>query len=73
MFATTILGYTIASIWLVLIASLWVFIAIWPALMAQKKGRSFWLFFLASLLFWWITFFVVIFMKDESSPPTAAA
>ncbi|MCX6728214.1 MAG: hypothetical protein NTV39_00375 [Candidatus Saccharibacteria bacterium] len=72
MFATTILGYTLSTMWLiiwsVIILVVWIALAFWPASIAQSKGRSFWLFFLLSIFFWWIMLFVAIFMKDESSP-----
>lgn len=71
MFASTILGYTISAsalmFLLILGAVLWVFLALWPASIASKKGHSFWLFFIISLFFWWITLFVAIFMKDQSA------
>ncbi len=70
MFATTILGFTITTIWMAFILFIWVVVALWPATLAQKKGYSFWLFFLVSLFFWWITLFVVLFLKDKSLPPT---
>jgi hypothetical protein len=73
MFATTILGFTLTTIWMVFILFLWVLVAIWPAMLAQKKGYNFWLFFLISLFFWWITLFVVLFLKDKSQPPTPSA
>lgn len=76
MFATTILGATISAVWAVMLAVLWVFVAIWPAMIAKRKGYSFLLFFIVSLFFWWIMFFVVIFMKDKSGPtatPTVVA
>jgi hypothetical protein len=68
-FATTILGFTITTIWMVFILFLWVLVATWPGMLAQKKGYSFWLFFIISLFFWWITLFVVMFLKDKSEPP----
>ncbi len=76
MFATTIFGYTLSVIWLSFLVFIWVFVAIWPAMIAARKGRNFYLWLLFSLFFWWITLFVVIFMKDESGTgpaPTATA
>lgn len=73
MFATTLLGYTLSTLWLAFIIFVWVIIAIWPGMLAKKKGYSFWLFFIISLFFWWITLFVVLFLKDKSLPPTPPA
>lgn len=73
MFATTILGYTLTTIWYVSIVLLFILVALWPGMIAKSKGRSFWLYFLISIPFWWITFFVVLFMKDNSRTTTAAS
>ncbi len=72
MFATTILGVTLGTIWYILIFFAWVIIALWPASIARAKGRSFWLYFIISLFFWWITLFVVLFMKDTGTKSTAS-
>lgn len=74
MFATTLLGFTISTIWAVLLLIAWIIIAFWPASIAKSKGYSFFLWFIISLFFWWITLFVVLFLKDKTSPtvPTDA-
>lgn len=73
MFATSILGYTLTTLWYIMIFFLSVIVALWPAMIAKSKGSSFLLWFIISIPFWWITFFVVLFMKDKSNqvPPTA--
>ncbi len=72
--ATTIFGYTIATIWLVMLTVAWVVIALLPANIASKKGHGFWGWFFLSLFFWWITLFVALFMHDKSQqPPTSPA
>lgn len=68
MFAITILGYTFAMMWLILVAAVWIMIAFWPALLAKGKGYSFWLFLLLSIPFWWITLFVALFIHDKNQP-----
>lgn len=68
MFATSILGYTLTTIWYIAVAFLFIIVALWPGMMAKSKGRSFWLWFILSIPFWLITFFVVLLMKDESTP-----
>lgn len=77
MFATTLLGYTLSTMWVIfwsaLIILAWVFLALLPASIARGKGRSFWGFFFLSIFFWWITLFWVLFMKDESAPVASSA
>jgi small-conductance mechanosensitive channel len=62
------------SLYILLGIILWVIIALWPAMIAKRKGYSFIGFFALSLFFWWITLFVALFMKDKSTPtpPTAS-
>ena len=73
MFSVIILGFTIGVILLVMVAALWVFIALWPARMAQAKGYNFWLALLLSLFFWWAMFFVVLFLPNRNTQPPAEA
>jgi len=72
MFATSVLGYTVASTWLILGIFLWILVAFWPASIAKKKGYSFLLFFIISLFFWWITLFVTLFLKPKTGPSASA-
>ena len=48
MFAMTLLGFTLSTIWAVFILIIWIMIAFLPASIARSKGRSFWLFFIIS-------------------------
>ncbi len=45
---------------------IWIAIAFWPARVAARKGRSFFLWFILSLFFWWITLFVAYAIKDNT-------
>lgn len=72
MFAMTILGATLSVFWFMLLAMVWVAIAVLPASIAKNKGHSFWGWFALSIFFWWITLFVALFMKDESDSTPAA-
>ena len=72
MFGTTLLGFTINTVWSVFILVLWIAIAFWPASIAKRKGYSFLVFFVFSLFFWWITLFVTMFMKDKTTPTPAS-
>lgn len=73
MFAMTIIGYTVTTIWYLFIAFLFIVVALWPATIAKSKGRSFILWFLISIPFWWITLFVALFMQDNSPPINSSA
>lgn len=73
MFATTILGFTFTTMWLFGVLFLSFLVAFWPAMIAKRKGHSFFLYFLLSIPFWWITFFVVIFLKDKNVKSSASS
>lgn len=75
MLATTLLGFTISTIWSVILLIVWIAIAIWPASIAKNKGYSFLLFFIISIPFWWITIFVALLLKDKTqgNAPTPPA
>jgi len=48
---------------------LWIALAFWPALIAKRKGYSFWLFLIAS---WFVSFLatliVVLILRDKTKP-----
>ncbi len=71
-FAMGILGFTVSTIWAVIILFIWIAIAFWPARVAARKGHSFFGWFLLSLFFWWITLFVAYLMPDRSRQRDAA-
>ena len=72
MFATTILGWTISAIWMIMLLVVWIFIALLPANIAKGKGHSFWGYFIFSLFFFPLALIValVISDKNDSSTPT---
>ncbi len=71
MFATTLLGYTISTIWAVFVLIIWLAIAFWPARVAGRKGHSFFLFFIFSLFFFPLALLVAYLVKDRTSTPAA--
>ena len=73
MFATTLLGYTISTIWAVFVLIVWIAIAFWPARVAGRKGHSFFLYFIFSLFFFPLALIVAYMVKDRNVPPTAPA
>ncbi len=52
--------------WYLLGLILWVILAFWPAIVANRKGYSFLLFLLVSIPFFWITLVVVYLLKDKN-------
>lgn len=77
MFATTIFGHVISTVWALIVLFFWILIAFWPAMIAKGKGYSFLLFFILSLPFWWIMIFVALIMPPKTppaaTPPAAPA
>lgn len=51
----------------------WLVVAFWPARVAQRKGYSFWIFFLISIPFFFITLFVAYLMPRKDAKPAAPA
>ncbi|MDQ5972104.1 MAG: hypothetical protein QG553_263 [Patescibacteria group bacterium] len=67
-FSATILGQSTASFMLVLGIVIWIFIALWPARVAYRKGHSFLLFFVFSLFFFPAAVITAYVVKDRSHP-----
>jgi hypothetical protein len=66
MFATTLLGYTINTIWSVIVLFIWIGIAFWPARVAGRKGHSFFLFFVFSIFFFPLALLVAYIMPNRN-------
>lgn len=71
MFATTLLGFTITTIWAVILLIIWIAIAFWPARVAGRKGHSFFLYFIFSLFFFPLALLVAYMVSDRTSTPAA--
>ena len=67
MFGITILGWTISTIWFLMLLVLWVAIAFWPARVADRKGHSFWGYFILSLFFFPLALLIAYMVSDKSS------
>jgi len=52
--------------WFLLGGILWVIFAFWPAIVARRKGYSFFLFFIFSLVFFIIALAVAYLIKDKT-------
>lgn len=75
MFATSLLGFTLNTIWSVIVLIIWISIAFWPARVAGRKGHSFFLFFLLSLFFFPLALILAYLVADRSRTapaPTSA-
>ena len=70
MFAMTLLGFTISTIWLIGLIILWVAIAFWPARVASRKGHSFLGYFIFSLFFFPLALLVAYLSNDKTVSST---
>jgi hypothetical protein len=66
MFATTLLGITISTIWALTLIALWIAIAFWPARVASRKDHSFIGYFILSLFFFPLALIMAYVVKDRS-------
>lgn len=73
MFATTILGWTISTIWMFIILLIWIGIAFWPARVAARKGHSFLGYFIFSLFFFPLALLVAYMVSDNTQAHHASA
>lgn len=67
MFAMTLLGFTISTIWAVIILCIWIAIAFWPARVAGRKGHSFLGYFIFSLIFFPLALLVAYLSDDKTN------
>jgi hypothetical protein len=65
MFAMTLLGWTISTIWAVMLLVLWIAIAFWPARVASRKGHSFLGYFIFSLFFFPLALLVAYLVPNK--------
>ena len=61
-----LLGFTISTIWAVILLFIWIALAFWPARVASRKGYSFFLFFIFSLFLFFIALIVAYMMPDKN-------
>jgi len=72
MFAMSILGFTLSTIWAVIILLIWIAFAFWPARVAARKGYSFFLFFIMSLFLFVIALLIAYMLPSKTNSPPAA-
>lgn len=68
-FATTLLGFTISTIWALIVLVIWIAIAFWPARVAASKGHSFIGFFILSLFFFPLSLILAYVVHDNYDQP----
>ncbi len=73
MFAVSLFGFTIGTIWAVMLLVVWLAIAFWPARVAARRGHSFIGFFIFSLFFFPLALLVAYLMPAGAKPQTPAA
>lgn len=73
MFATTLLGFTLSTIWDVIILIIWIAIAFWPARVAARKGHSFIGYFILSIIFFPLALILAYVIPKRGGQPPAAA
>ncbi len=64
-FATSLLGFTISTIWAVIVLFIWIAIAFWPARVAGRKGHSFFLYFIFSIICFPLALIVAYIVPDR--------
>ncbi len=72
MFAMTLLGFTISTIWALMILVVWIAIAFWPARVAARKGHSFIGYFIFSLFFFPLALLVAYLSNDRTKHASAS-
>jgi amino acid transporter len=70
MFATTLLGFTVTTIWAVIILCIWIALAFWPARVAGRKGHSFLGYFLLSIFFFPLALILAYVVQDRNNKST---
>ncbi len=66
MFAISLLGFTIGTVWAVILLLIWIGIAFWPARVAARKGHSFLGYFILSLFFFPLALLVAYLSPDRT-------
>lgn len=68
----SLLGFTLNTIWSVIVLVIWISIAFWPARVAGRKGHSFLGYFILSLFFFPLALLLAYLVSDRnrSTAPT---
>ena len=55
----------------IIVLTIWIAIAFWPARVADRKGHSFFGYFIFSLIFFPVALIVAYMVEDRTAPVTA--
>ncbi len=66
MFAASLLGFTLNTLWAIMLLVLWIAIAFWPARVAARKGHSFLGYFIFSLFFFPLALLAAYLSNDKT-------
>jgi len=66
MFAISLLGATVGTLWLIIGIIIWIAIAFWPARVAGRKGHSFFGYFILSLFFFPLALIMAYLVSDRT-------
>lgn len=69
----SLLGFTVSTIWSVIVLLIWLGIAFWPARVAGRKGHSFLGYFIFSLFFFPLALLVAYLSNDRTRQSAAPA
>ena len=61
-----LLGFTVSTIWAVIVLFIWIGLAFWPARVAARKGHSFLGYFIFSCFFFPLALLVAYLSPDRS-------
>ena len=73
MFEFPILGWTVSTMWAILMLVIWIAIAFWPARVAGRKGHSFLGYFIFSLFFFPLALLVAYLAPNRNVQAPAAS
>jgi hypothetical protein len=71
----SLLGFTISTVWAVILLIIWLAFAFWPARVAARKGHSFLGFFILSLFLFVIALIIAYMIPAKTAaaaPPPPA-
>jgi len=68
----SLLGFTINTIWSVIVLIIWISIAFWPARVAGRKGHSFLGYFILSLFFFPLALLLAYLVADRNRSVSAS-
>jgi hypothetical protein len=69
----TLIGVDVSALGWIIAVAIWIAIAFWPARVADRKGHSFFGYFLLSLLFFPLALIMAYMVGDRTAPASSVA